>query len=235
MRTWAPAPRRVRGATRFLPASDAQEPAVSSRVAPRIGCRGAVWLSGLAVRSGKGCRSEHGSSGRTADFGSVNRGSNPRGAASRRSSGDVPEWSRERSAKPRTRVRFPSSPPPNLSVETPLRAVWREGRRAVRQPIDSLAGEHPFHSVCRLAVQVGIGESCRWTGRAGASRSADNGGEWNDAPGSFAAWPDAGAASRWRRRPYDNPLLPWSCSGRCRSRPIMPDMRGRVDLIDARR
>jgi hypothetical protein len=27
--------------------------------------------------------------------------------------GDVPEWSRERSAKPRTRVRFPSSPPPS--------------------------------------------------------------------------------------------------------------------------
>jgi hypothetical protein len=51
------------------------------------------------------------SSGRTADFGSVNRGSNPRGAASRRVRGDVPEWFRERSAKPRTRVRFPSSPP----------------------------------------------------------------------------------------------------------------------------
>jgi hypothetical protein len=33
------------------------------------------------------------SSGRTADFGSVNRGSNPRGAANRRTDGDVPEWS----------------------------------------------------------------------------------------------------------------------------------------------
>jgi hypothetical protein len=30
--------------------------------------------------------------------------------------GDVPEWFRERSAKPLTRVRFPSSPPPPPTV-----------------------------------------------------------------------------------------------------------------------
>ena len=67
------------------------------------------------------------SSGRTADFGSVNRGSNPRGAASRQSGGDVPEWFRERSAKPRTRVRFPSSPPP-IKARDPLGPIARAGR-----------------------------------------------------------------------------------------------------------